>query len=55
MDDKHEKPIRPKYGFILENKNYYVTRDNKIINVEKFKDQCKHANITDWLTELKKL
>ena len=44
-----------KHGFILESKNYYVTKDNKIINVEKFRKLCEQANIKDWEKEIRKL
>ena len=50
-----ENTDRRKRGFVLENKNYYVTRERKIINVEKFKEQCEKAGIEDWMSELKKL
>ena len=43
------------HGFILENKNIYITRNNRIIFVKDFKKLCKRHGIVDWLKELKKL
>ncbi len=52
---EEDQTIKRKHGFILENENFYVTRDNKVIDVEKFKLQCQKAGIEDWRGELKKL
>lgn len=52
MEDNNEKQT---HGFVLEGDKFYKTRDNKIIDIEKFKNQCKKAGIEDWLSEIKKL
>lgn len=49
------KENEPKSGFIFENKDVYITKNNKLIFVERFKELCKKHGIADWMKELKKL
>ena len=51
MEENNNK----KHGFILEDENFYVTKDRKFINVEKFKEQCIKYRIYEWRKELEKL
>ena len=53
MDEKKENEL--KTGYIFQNKDVYVTKNKRVIKVEKFKELCKKYRIADWRKELEKL